>query len=420
MSSPSHGTGSKKLTRAERRRPGPKSQDKEITERDLQGFKYFEQISSLLERLHEDGTARDKAGNRRLFYDQYASLLLLQFFNPILSSLRSLQQASELDKVKKVLGTDRVSIGALSECSNVFNPDLLVEIIQELSSRALVLEQCQGTRKREQEALKGLTAVDGTFLPCLPRMAWALWRDPQHTGLKIHLHFDVLKGVPSDAAVTVAVTSEAAQFRQMLKPDQLYVIDRGYAHYQLFRDIIDAGSSFVGRVKDNTAFTVQEERGLNEDARAAGIVRDLVVSKLGASHHKDILLQPVRLVMVNKVEQDGSQSAWWLVSDRLDLEADLVALAYRYRWTIELFFRWLKCILGFRHLLAENPNGVAIQCYAALIASLLIVTWTGMRLSKRTWEMVQLYLSGWATFDELRRHIDKQIASAAAKGTLVK
>jgi len=58
-----------------------KRKDK-IQEKDLQGFKYFQKILPLLDRLHDHGTERDKAGNRVLHYDQYLSLMLLFFFNP--------------------------------------------------------------------------------------------------------------------------------------------------------------------------------------------------------------------------------------------------------------------------------------------------------------------------------------------------
>src|SRR5215211_1386624 len=83
-----------------------------VAAKDLQGFKYFEMVGPLLAGLHADGTEADKAGNRQLFFDQYVALLLLYFFNPILTSLRGLQQASELDKVQKALGCPRASLGS--------------------------------------------------------------------------------------------------------------------------------------------------------------------------------------------------------------------------------------------------------------------------------------------------------------------
>lgn len=373
-----------------------------VQERDLQGFKYFSVLQPFLDRLHDDATQRDRAGNRLLHFDQYASLILLYFFSPVLTSLRGLQQASALEKVQKTLGCARTSFGSLSEASRLFDADLLRAIIPELAAKALPLASGP-----EAKALQSLTAVDGSVLPALAKMAWALWTDDQHRAAKLHLHFDVFKGVPCDATVTPAACSEPDQLRAMLQPDRLYVMDRGYAGYQLFRDILDAGSSFIGRVKDNATFTVAEERPVTVEAAAAGVVRNVVVAKLGTDHHKDYLKQHVRLIIVQITKADGSRDELWLVTDRLDLAAELVALAYRYRWTIELFFRWFKCILGCRHLLSTSRNGVEIQVYLALIASLLITLWTGKKPTKRTWEMLQFYFQGWATLDELEAHIDR-------------
>lgn len=304
--------------------------------------------------------------------------------------------------MQKTLGCSRTSFGSLSEASRLFDADLLRAIIPELAAQALPL-----VAGPEAKALAGLTAVDGSVLPALAKMAWALWQDDQHRAAKLHLHFDVFKGMPCDAAVTPAACSEPEQLRAMLQPARLYVMDRGYAGYQLFRDIINAGSSFIGRVKDNATFTVAFERPVPVEAAAAGVVRDIVVAKLGTDHHKDYLKRPVRLIIVQVTKADGTRDELWLVTDRLDLAAELVALAYRYRWTIELFFRWFKCILGCRHLLSTSQNGVEIQVYLALIASLLITLWTGKKPSKRTWEMLQFYFQGWATLEELQAHIDR-------------
>jgi hypothetical protein len=233
---------------------------------------------------------------------------------------------------------------------------------------------------REAEALQGLTAVDGSVLKALPRMAWALLQDEQHRGVKLHLHFDVLAaGTPRQATVTPAACSETAELKATLETGQLYVTDRGYQDYALFRQIIDADSSFVGRVKDNIAYVVQAERELTPAARAAGVVRDVVLSRLGSSHRKDELQQPLRLVVVQATGKNGQPYELWLITDRLELDAELIALAYRYRWTVELFFRWMKSILGMRHLISDHPHGVTMQLYAALIASLLIVLWAGLK-----------------------------------------
>jgi Transposase DDE domain len=373
-----------------------------IRDKDLKGLKYFKLLGSLLDRLHENATSRDRAGNRRLFYDQYACLLLLSFFNPVVKSLRSIQQASTLDKVQRLFGCNRVSRGSLSEASRVFDPELLHAIIGDIATQSLPL-----VHGKEAEALHGLTAVDGSLLPALPKMAWALWLDPQHRAAKMHVHFDVLKGVPTEATVTAGNDSETEQLRATLQAKRLYVIDRGYAEYQLFQNIIDVHSDFIGRIRDNAVWTIVEERPLTAESRAAGVRSDRVVW-LGGPQSGSVFKQPVRVLEVDtgKTDAQGRPDVLLLATSRLDLAAELVALGYRYRWTVELFFRWLKCILGCRHLLANSQDGVTIQVYLAIIASLLISLWVGRKPTIRTLEMIQFYFTGWATEEELTAHLN--------------
>jgi len=94
-----------------------------------------------------------------------------------------------------------------------------------------------------------------------------------------------------------------------------------------------------------------------------------------------------------------------LVTAIMDLSAEMIGLLYRYRWHIELFFRWFKCILGCSHLLANSKNGITIQVYCAVIASLLIRLWTGRKPTKKTFEVICLYLAGWVDPEELSEHI---------------
>jgi hypothetical protein len=381
----------------------PRKPTPPVAAKDLQGFKYFALVTPLLARLHDDGTARDKAGNRRLFFDQYAALLLLYFFNPILTSLNGLQQASALEKVKKVTGGPRVAKGSLSEAQAVFDPTLLEELIAELAQRV-----APRTAPQEWAALKDLVAVDGSLLPACSRLTWALWKDDSHRAAKMHVHFEVLRGIPVKVSVTAAVDSETVQLRQALTAGRLYVVDRGYAEYQLFQDIIDAGSSFIGRIRDNAVWRVVEERPVSAAAHAAGVRSDRVVW-LGCDKSGAVFQQTLRVVAVEtgKVDAQGRPEVLLLATDRLELEAELVALGYRFRWAVELFFRWFKCVLGRRHLLSESQNGVTIQVYVAMIASLLLSLWVGKKPTKRTYEMFCLYFSGWATEEELTAHLEK-------------
>jgi len=89
------------------------------------------------------------------------------------------------------------------------------------------------------------------------------------------------------------------------------------------------------------------------------------------------------------------------------LTADVVALLYRCRWQIEIFFRFFKHVLGCRHLLSTSRNGIDLETYAAIIACLLIALWTGRKPTLSTYRMVCWYFSGWADEEDLLRHIQK-------------
>jgi hypothetical protein len=358
-----------------------------VVAKNVRGLKYFKQS--------------DRAGNRQFFFDDYAALILLFFFNPVLDSLRALQQGSCLDKVQKKLGCPRVSLGSLSAAARDFDAAALQAIVSELAQQALPL-----TAGKEAEWLRGLTAVDGSLLPALPKMAWALWVDEEHRAAKLHLHFDVFKGVPCHATVTEGNGNEKKELRAALQPDRLYVIDRGYAEYQLFQDIVDIQSSFIGRIRDNAVYEVVEERPLSDDAKKAGVIRDRIVW-LGCESSGSVFKQKLRVVEVatGKTDSQGRPEVLLLASNELDLDAAWIALGYKFRWTVELFFRWFKCILGCQHLLSTCQNGVTIQVYLALIASLLIVQWTGHKPNKRTFEMLCLYFQGWASETELIAHL---------------
>jgi hypothetical protein len=371
---------------------------------DIEGLDYFDALMPLLTRLRDVGTQRDRAGNRQLFYDQYISLLLLYFFSPTITSLRALQQASTLEAVQKRLGVRATSLGSFSEAARLFDAKILHQILQELAGKAAPI--IDGPDAKE---LLHLTAVDGSIFRAFPRMAWALWKDAKHRGVKLHLHFDVFCGMPTDASITHASGSETGQLQEMLQPGRLYVVDRGYVDHELYRQILEAGSSFIGRIKDNGVYVMESERLLTDADLAAGIVCDEVVQRLGTPHHKNELKgHRLRLIKVQRTIDERELQTWWLLTNRLDLPAELVILGYRHRWTVELFFRWLKCVMGCKQLLTTSENGVTLQIYTALIASMLIVLWTGRKPTKRTWEMLQFYFQGWASLDELEAHLQKQ------------
>ncbi len=385
----------------------------EVTEDQVVGFKYFKKLAPILDRLHDDACARDRAHNRQLHFDQYSALILLYMFNPIITSLRGIVQASELKKVQSKLGCARASLGSLSEAARVFDSDLLLGIIGELSAQVRPLEH--GRSLHEVQGI--LTLVDGTLLAALPKLTEAMWLDENNKAFKLHTHFELLKGVPVHMDLTDANACEWEQLAQKLLADRVYVTDRGYAVFVLFQKIIDIGSSFVCRVRDNSVYELIEQRPLSSEALDAGLVSDEVVW-LGSAGKRDELQQPLRLVRLKSVphrKRTGKRGRGGpeqgetilIATDLLDVPAEVIALIFKNRWAIETFFRFFKHVLGCRHLLSHHANGIEIQTYMAIIACLLIALWTGKKPTLRTYEMICFYFTGLADEQELLAHIAK-------------
>ncbi|MGQ9651545.1 MAG: hypothetical protein ACUVXJ_15670 [Phycisphaerae bacterium] len=138
-----------------------------MTEEQLQGFKYFKKLLPLLDRLYECGCQRDRAHNRVLHFDPYVALILLFFFNPVVTSMRGLVQASSLQKVRQKLRVSPTSLSSFSEAGSVFDAERLKPIISELGRELRSLPH-----DARLDDLPGiLTAVDGTEPSALAKPA---------------------------------------------------------------------------------------------------------------------------------------------------------------------------------------------------------------------------------------------------------
>jgi hypothetical protein len=394
-----------------------KQQDEqqELDPNTVEGVKYLKQVFGLLQRLAPAGCQRDQAGNRDFKFSQYAGLLLLGLFNPIVQSVRGLSQLSELRKVQRVLRGPRVSIGSFSESVRVFDPALLEPILQELLAKVPPRAYGRPGAGIPEELVRRLTAVDGSALRVLPQIVAATGR--QGGKWRLHLQLEVLRGLPERATVTPDEVGGAADERSVLaanlRAGRLYVIDRGYERYTLLIDIVAAGSDYVCRVQRRNV-DVLEVRPLSAAARDAGVLSDELV-QLGCSR-KEVgkVEHPVRRIVIaggvphgpKRSVRPRSQEVV-LLTNLLDVPAEVIAAIYRLRWSIELFFRFFKHVLGCHKLISHKPDGVAIQVYCALIAALLLCLATGRSVGRRGFELVCLYFQGWAEEDELIAGLDK-------------
>ena len=388
---------------------------------ELQGLKYVKRLVPLLEGLRDCGCARDRAGNRSLHFDQYCLLVLLSLFNPLVRSLRGIRQASRLKGVQRKPGCSRASLGSLSEAVEVFEPERLAGIVEALSARVVPIRDVGSGHFR-----KTLIAVDGSVVRTLSSIVEAAFptdkNGDSHGAWRFHTHFDVDRNVPVRIEATPASNGgkndEKARLRAAVAAGRCCVMDRWYAQFSLWNEVVAAGSDYVRRIRDNSRLdAVIEERSVGEDARRAGVLRDLVADLGSGRKSGERPDHAVRVVLVATTphEKRGgrkggtagppSDGVLRIATNRIDVPAEVIADVYRHRWTIEVFFRFFKHVLGCRHLLSTHRKGVEIQAYCAIIACLLIALWTNRKPTLRTYEMICFHFAGWATAGEPTSHL---------------
>ena len=386
------------------------STEGKLTEKDLKNWGLLQVFEEAVERIFCKAALHPTFSHpaRGLSYRPYLSLFLFGLFNPVVKSMRGLCALSQLQRVQEVVCRGTVSPASFSEMQHLLDPDLLRQVFGE------VVKQTAGNPQADVRLVHlKLIAQDGSLWSALPRMTWAEYgvgRNGDAKGVRLHLRFHVTEDKPVDARITKGSDCERQALRQMCVPGQTNVGDRYYGEdYQLFGEIDQAQAFFVIRIKEDAVVNLEQELVLSPEDRAVGVVRHAWV-RLGARAKTRSMR--LRLVEIRA----GDQHLLLVTNLTVDqASAELVGLIYRRRWSIELFFRWIKCILGCRHFFAESPEGVALQLYLALIAALLFQYYSGRRPGKRQMELIQMYLLGWATAEELVELLQKQMRREPAR-----
>jgi hypothetical protein len=364
------------------------------------GRRLLRPIELQLRELRESPTH----GNRELFYDHLVVAHLLAFFNASVEGLRRIEDLFESPTVRRNLGLPRAPKSTLSDAQRVFDPELLRPIIDTLKSRVDVTRQ----DPKLAGLLKDLIAVDGTFFTVAARVTWALYNKsndpdapPRKGNFRADVHYDVLRGVPERVVVSDGRTAEQDTLAQNLQAGKLYVIDRGYQAYQLYADILAAQSDFVVRLREGMRFQTHAIRPLTAADRALGVQRDEEIT-VNSGRGRCLKNTPLRLVEVAYVDRNGQSHVARLLTNRLDLPAEIIAVLYRYRWQVELFFRWLKCLANLRHFFSESQNGITLQLYVALIATLLLALEANAPPSVYDFALASHVIGGLMPLDEAR------------------
>lgn len=336
------------------------------------------------------------APHRQLTQEEYFSLFLFRMFNPLITSMRGLCAATHFTRMREVCAQPTAP-SSFSEAQHLFSPELLSGVVKDLAQQTAGMVNFGSPQAREVAA--ALTIVDGSLWRAVNRMVWTP-QDRRRNAVRLDLHFSVFDQVPVDWGISPAKQSEVKAWKKKVTPGAFYVADRLYSQDLLWlKALAKRQIDFVVRLRENIRRSAQSPPAeLTPQDRQAGVVCDQE-QELGAGGGGPV----VRVVQI-----ESAGHTFLLATTRRDLPAEVIGLLYRYRWQIELFFKWVKTMLPCRHWLAESPAGVSHQLYSVLIAALLLMLAGGGRLNKRQMEALWFYWSGFATEAELLTRLAAQ------------
>lgn len=378
--------------------------DAPSTDRALHGFKLIKDLRARLEKLASRFKFHPswKNSRRKLHQFDYLSMFLFGMLNPAVKTMRALTAASKTARLREEVCTFPTSLGAFSEAQHLVEPRLLEELIASLS------QECQGSiPSNPHEAWPLWLARDSSIFPALSRMTWAQYGGGKsghaNNAVRLHVSFHLWEDKPVHVAVTPGKVCERKAWREQLVSGATYVGDRYLGEdYKMFTRLEENGCQFVLRLRDEAVVHEEEKMPISPEEAAGGIVSDCW-ARLGS---RNAYRTPrVRVITIRKDSGTLMRIVTNIAPEQM--RARDIQTLYRRRWQIECFFRWVKCLLGCRHWLAEGPKGVTIQLYLAIIAGLMLQMVLGRRPNQRLWEMLQLYLLGWATLNELMTAVEK-------------
>lgn len=390
------------------------------------GGKYVRVLEKFLRELRDETTH----GNRQLYLDDVFVTYLLAFFNSTIRSLRTIEDFSQTVQAQKHLSIRKICKSTLSDFNQLAEPERLEPIIKALRNK--LARKTKRTPDNDlMQLLERTIAVDGTFLPAAAQTAWAVCNTNNHGTKKHRARIDVQLSVsdwlPETIVVPALGQSEANSAIEHLKPGRLYLYDRGFmsfaligAHYNNDQPL----AHFVARYRmpggNSPELRKTTEHSLMDEDRTVGVLSD-ASGYFESSKPSRHTVPPIQLrEVVIECEENGKPAQIRLITNLLDVPANVIATLYRHRWQVELFFRWLKSYANFGHLISHSREGVQMHFYVTVIAVMLMYLHTGYRPSKYLFALMSQVASGAATLDgimpilrerERRCELDRQSAA---------
>jgi hypothetical protein len=228
-------------------------------------------------------------------------------------------------------------------------------------------------------------AFDSTTIDlCLSVFWWAKFRTTKG-GIKLHTLYDVKTSIPSFIHVSTASVNDMNALDLLYyEPGGYYILDRGYIDYERLFRIHQSSAYFVVRAKSNLQYRRMYSNKVNKDN---GVLLDQIGKLTGFYVSKEY---PEKLRRIKYYDEETDNHLEFL-SNSFGITAEEIAQLYKYRWKVELFFKWIKQHLKVKSFWGTTLNAVKIQVYSAIIAYCLVaLVRNKLKVDRSTYEILQI------------------------------
>jgi len=349
-----------------------------------QGKYVFAQIVEFLPQRIFDRIVEKYDGNKYIKHFSCWNQLLCMLFGQLTNrdSLRDLIVALDAHSNKSYhLGFGKtVTRSNLAKANETRNSKIFEEFAYHLIDVAR-----KGAANDDFEIKGSVYAFDSSTIDlCLSVFWWAKFRKAKG-GIKLHTLFDITTQIPAFVHITSANVSDVKAMDYLnYEQNAYYIFDRGYVDYTRLFKITQHSAFFVIRAKSNIQFNRMYSLKID---KSTGVLCDQIGKMKGFYISKRY---PEKLRRVKFHDQQTNRTFVFLTNN-FDITSAQVALLYKNRWQIELFFKWIKQHLKIKSFWGTSQNAVLIQIYCALITYCLVsIVGKELKISRSTYEILQV------------------------------
>jgi hypothetical protein len=351
-----------------------------------QGKYIFAQLTEFIPRRIFDRIVKKHEGNKHVRSFTCWNQMLCMVFGQLTSrdSMRDLMLSLEAHKLKYYhLGfgktISRRNLGAANENRNY-------RIFEEFAY--VLIEQARKSCYRNDFEIKiegNVYALDSTTIDlCLSVFWWAEFRKAKG-GIKLHTLYDVKTSIPSFLYISNASVHDV-NILDLIPYEfgSFYIVDKAYIDFIRLFKLHSKGAFFVTRAKNNMRFKRMYSRAVD---KTKGVQYDQI-GKLETYKSKKEYPEKLRRI---KYYDEESKKLLVFLTNNTELEATEIALLYKKRWEVELFFKWMKQHLKIKSFWGTTLNAVKIQIYCAIIAYCLVaIIGNRLKVGRPIYEILQI------------------------------